>query len=492
VNDPVVGVDGHAVRGRDEDGVAVFRGIPYAAAPTGADRFARPRPPTWTGELDAGRFGPTAPQVRSPGVDLVSIVGSGWVPGDDYLNLNVWTPDTAGRLPVMVFVHGGSFAGGAGSAACYDGTRFAVHGVVLVTINYRVGVPGFLRLPGAPDNRGLLDQIAALRWVHDHIAAFGGDPDNVTVFGESAGGLSVGALLAMAPAGLFRHAICQSGGASQALTAGQADRVTAAVADLVGVPATVDGFAGVSDQAFVDAVGQLAATRLDLAVDGVPDPLMGLAKLGPVIDDDLLTAQPVDMVRRGASAGVDLLVGSNTDEMNLYLVGLGAPAPAGEMLRAAVAALHPDPDAVLDAYRDAGRGADALALLAAIGTDYVFGVPTRRLAEAHAPLAAGTWRYEFAWRSPGIEGRLGACHGLELPFVFDNVGRVDTGMLAIPDDEQTRALAAEVHAAWVAFATHGAPGWQPCTPQRATVRRLDRTSTDERDHPEQAVWQGVR
>src|SRR5262249_38276048 len=159
-------------------------GIPYAAAPTGAQRFGRPTPPTWSGAFDATALGPTAPQPRGS-ADLSAVTGPGWVPGEDYLNLNVWTPGTSGRLPVLVFVDGGSFLGGAGSATGYDGTRFAQHRVVLVTINYRVGVPGFLRLPGAPDNRGLLDQIAALRWVHDNIAAFGGDPDRVTVCGES-------------------------------------------------------------------------------------------------------------------------------------------------------------------------------------------------------------------------------------------------------------------------------------------------------------------
>jgi para-nitrobenzyl esterase len=496
--DPIVHVGPGTARGAVRDGVASFLGLPYAAAPTGALRFGLPRPTFWQGERDARDFGPTAPQPPTDlpgGLDLKGVVGPGWVPGEDYLSANVWTPDpSAAGLPVMVFLHGGAFTGGAARTPGYDGTAFARDGVVLVTLDYRIGAVGFADLAGAPANRGLHDEIAGLRWVREHVEAFGGDPDNVTVFGESAGALSVGTLLAAAPGGLFRRAVSESGGASHALTRAQAGVTTAALAAHLGVPATAEAFAGVPDETLVQAVAQVSRPPLDLRVDGVPDPNMGLSPLGPVIDGDLLHGQPVDAVRAGASAGVDLMVGNNAEEMNLYLVALPVPPVGEDGLRAAVGALHPDPDRVVDAYRAAGRGRDAGELLSAIGTDYMFAVPTARLADAHAPHPGGTWRYEFTWRSPAFEGRLGACHGLELPFVFDGVGRVDYGSLGVADDEANRELAAATHAAWVAFARDGDPGWPRYTAERPTVRRIDRRwrSTERADGPERAVWDGVR
>lgn len=485
------------IRGTETDGIASFLGVPYAAAPVGERRFTRPEPVTWDGEREATAPGPTAPQgpTDTPGMpDISPIVGPGWVPGSEYLTVDVRTPDAAGGgLPVLVFVHGGSFTGGAARAAVYDGTRLAREGAVVVTINYRLGVPGWALIPGVVANRGLHDQIAALQWVHDNAAAFGGDPDRITLFGESAGGLSVADLLVAAPAGLLRRAIVQSGGGSQVLVPQQAAVTTVALADDLGV--TSAGLLDVPDEGLVAAVARLGQRPPDLTVDGLRDPLMGLAPLGPVIDDDLLHRQPVDAVAAGAAAGIDLLVGSNADEMALYSVvlgeALGLPGPDEDALHAAVARLHDDPDAVIAAYRDAGRGTTPAAVHDAIRTDYMFGVPTRRLADAHT---GDTWRYAFAWRSPGWGGRLGACHGLELPFVFDVVGRVDTGAFVTTDTEETRALAARMRTAWVAFARDGDPGWPGYTAPTPTTQRFDVTDAlvDVPDGPEQDVWDGVR
>ncbi|NEB57330.1 carboxylesterase family protein, partial [Streptomyces griseus] len=202
------------VRGAVERGVAVFRGIPYAAEPVGALRFRAPAPPEpWTGVRETVAYGPTAPK-RPYAPPLDRLLPDPAVPGDGCLNLNVWTP-SPGRgttgLPVLVWIHGGSLVHGSSAVPVYDGSAFARDGVVLVSVNYRLGVEGFGVLPDAPANRGLLDQLAALEWVRDNIAAFGGDPDRVTVAGESAGAVSVAALLASPrSAGLLRRAVLQS------------------------------------------------------------------------------------------------------------------------------------------------------------------------------------------------------------------------------------------------------------------------------------------
>ena len=370
---------GGAIRGSIDDGVASFLGVPYAAAPVGPRRFARPEPAVWEGERDATAPGPTAPQLPTdrPGMPALSpVTGPGWIPGSEYLTADVRTPDTADRLPVLVFLHGGAFVGGASRATVYDGSALAREGAVVITVNYRVGVPGFADLPGVLANRGLHDQIAALAWVHANAAAFGGDADRITVFGESAGALSVADLLAAAPPGLVRRAIVQSGGGSHVLAREQAAVTTAALAADLGVaPADL---VDVPDEGLVAAVGRLAANPPDLAVDGLRDPLMGLAPLGPVLDGELLDRQPVDAVAAGAAAEVDLLVGSNADEMALYRMVfdvVGVPAPDEDALLAAVARLHPDPAEVVAAYRSAGRGTTPAEVADAVGTDWMFGVP---------------------------------------------------------------------------------------------------------------------
>ena len=211
--DTVVRTSQGAVRGRTAEGVAIFKGIPYAAPPSGANRFRPPQPAEpWDGVRDALNYGPTVTKPPYfPPFDV--LLPEPAIAGEDCLNLNIWTPDPGkAGLPVMVWIHGGAFSNGTGAIATYDGSRFARDGVVCVTINYRLGVDGFLFLGDGNANLGLLDQVAALSWVQENIAAFGGDPDNVTIFGESAGGMSVGTLLSMPRArGLFRRAIAQSG-----------------------------------------------------------------------------------------------------------------------------------------------------------------------------------------------------------------------------------------------------------------------------------------
>ena len=417
------------VAGRPIAHGTVFHSIPYAAPPVGALRFAAPSPhEPWTAVRDATQPGPTAPQpVRDTfgDLDLSPYFGPGWRRGADYLTADIWAP-AHGPAPVLVFVHGGGFLAGSAGAPLYDGTAFVRDGIMLVAVNYRLGIPGFLHLPDAPDNRGLLDVIAALQWVREHIADFGGDPGNVTLAGQSAGAIIVGGVLASPSArGLFRRAIMQSGSGTAALTPAQAEVVTAALGGV-----TARSLADVPDEQLVEMLPALSA------VDLPGHPLRGVTPFSLVLD-----AQPADAL----AVEADLLIGSNLDEGNLYLNA---------------ARFQPDPDDLVRAY--AGRATPAERHAAILG-DRLFGAGTRRMAAAHG----SAFVYEFTWRSD----TLGASHVMELPFVFDNTGlpalRGLLGSTAPPAD-----LAARTHAVWVRFAATGDPGWPRSAPGRRRVQEL--------------------
>ncbi|NBH05912.1 carboxylesterase family protein, partial [Amycolatopsis sp. SID8362] len=419
--------------------------------------------PGWTGVRDGTRPSPTAPQPRRDfgRLDLTPYFGPGWVRGDEYLTVDVRTPAADdGQRPVMVFVHGGGFVTGTGTAALYDGRAFARDGVVLVTVNYRLGIPGFLALDGAPDNRGLLDVLAALRWVHDGVAAFGGDPGNVTVFGQSAGATLTAALLATPEAkGLFRRAIVQSGSGTGAFTPEQARRVTSATAAALGVEPTADAFAEIPDDRLVAVLPTLS--DVDLRTATATDPLAGLSPFSLV-----LPVQPADGL---ALDDVALLVGTTSEEGNLYLVPQGKFDASTEADVLAAAASRPDPEAAVAELRAARPDASPGELRSALLGDALFGAGTARLIAAHAP--ARTHVYSFAHRSTALDGRLGAAHTVELPFVFDVAEEPwlqgDTGLLG--PGPAPAGLAARVHGAWVGFARHGDPGWAPYTGERPVV-----------------------
>ncbi|MFK0120353.1 carboxylesterase/lipase family protein [Streptomyces sp. NPDC090994] len=473
---PVVTTGQGAVRGlRQEDGTAAFLDIPYAAPPRGAGRFAPPRPhEPWDGVRDATAPGPNAPQSeRGLGaLDMTPYFGTGWSRGEDYLTVNVWTPEAArGGLPVMVFVHGGGFVAGSTRSALYDGSAFARDGVVLVTLNYRLGIAGFLDLPGAPANRGLLDVVGALRWVRENIAGFGGDPDNVTLFGQSAGATIVGGVLATpGAAGLFRRAIVQSGSGLGAFTTEQAARVTSAAAEILGVEPHADAFADLSDDRLVAAVPRLAG--IDLRTAAHHDPLIGLSPFSLVLD-----TQPADAVAAGHGCGVDLLIGTTTEEGRLYLVPVDryASSTAGDVADTA-ARSHPDPARLVATYRETRPGASHGELRSAVMGDALFGAGTRALATAHAAHpGSATFAYEFAWRSHALDGQLGAAHAVELPFVFDrtHLPRLHGPAGLLGPDRPPADLAARVHATWIRFATTGDPGWDPYDTGRRATMRID-------------------
>ncbi|MFF0494060.1 carboxylesterase/lipase family protein [Nocardia sp. NPDC004068] len=468
--EPIVTVTGGRVRGFVRDGVSVFLGIPYAAAPVGPARWQLPQPvPAWDGVRAATEFGGTCAQSPYP-APIHALIGSDGIPGDEYLNVNVWTPDPgAAGLPVLVWIHGGAFSRGSNARPIYDGGTFARDGVVTVAINYRLGASGFAAVPGAPHNRGLHDQIAALRWVRENIAAFGGNPDDVTVFGESAGGMSVATLLAAPPArGLFRRAVVQSGNGSAVCEAGDAERFGGLLAERLGLEAGAAAFGELTPARLIEGQNAIA---LDLMLN--PDPARwgasivanGLGILGffPVVDGELVPDRPVDVVAAQGDSAVPLLIGWNTDEFRFFTFPTGLAAGiTDETLPLLLPRYGLDP-AVADDYRANRPGASAADVFAAIITDAVFRDDATRMAEANPDAHA----YEFAWRS-GVAD-LGACHVLEIPFVFDRLAAAHD--LTGPTPPQ--ALADEVHAAWVAFATHGDPGWPRYTPDTRLVRTFD-------------------
>ncbi|AZM92447.1 carboxylesterase family protein [Streptomyces sp. W1SF4] len=446
---PRAGTGHGVVEGRWEgDGIAVFRGIPYAAAPVGPRRFDAPRPPAaWDGVRDAGAFGPTAPKVPYPPA-FAALLPDPKVPGANCLNLNVWTPYPApgAGLPVMVWLHGGAHTRGSSAVPVYDGSAFARDGIVLVSVNFRLGVLGYGLFPDAPANRGLLDQIAALAWVRDNIAAFGGDPARVTVFGESAGAISVGALLgAPAAEGLFARAALQSG-APEALPRDGVRTMVRRMASLLKVPATARAFAGVGLPALLAA--QAAVLRRS-------SPVLGGAAFGLVTDPDSLPADPLEAA---CASKVPLLLGWTAQEHRLWLAPTGGGRLLDRLGPAAVALgrLRGGKDrAAVRALRAALPGATPADLAGHLVTDRLLRDPLRRL--AGAPRPAPSHLYEFRWPS-GVPG-LGACHALELGFVFDTLGVPESTWLAGPDAPQE--LADEMHGAWVRVAATGDPGWAP-------------------------------
>ncbi|MDQ1727114.1 MAG: para-nitrobenzyl esterase [Frankiaceae bacterium] len=475
----IVATRGGKVEGFERDGVHVFRGIPYAAPPIGPLRWNAPqREEAWSGTRDTSSFSPQSAQTEFA---MTKMMGQKQPPySEDSLYLNVWTPacDDA-RRPVMVWIHGGAFLWGSGDTPWYDGTKFAVHGdVVVVTINYRLGPFGFLHLGDLFDgafagsgNAGILDQIAALEWVRDCIAGFGGDPERVTVFGESAGAASVGTLLGTPSArGLFRGAIPQSGAASWVSTRERATGIAQRVTANLGVsPGDVDALLAVPTDAVLSA---LPAFRED-----------GVAALPfqPVVDGTVLKESPLAAIAAGNAADVHVLTGTNLTEMTLFTIADPEMAAlTDDGIRARLRAAFGETGvAVLDDYRRRRPNETPAALWQEIATDGVFRIPAIRLLEAqssHAPV----WSYLFTFETPAFSGILRSTHALEIPFVFDNLDRGGAELLTGAGPER-QAIADAMHRAWIAFARTGDPGhdgipeWPSYEPERRATMRFDTT-----------------
>ena len=479
-----------SLRGVAQDGLVIFRGIPYARPPVGPLRFAAPQPVDgWTGTRDATAFGAPAMQAASAITAGLNLAAE---PSEDCLTLNVWTPslDDA-RRPVMVFFHGGAFVTGSGSMPMYHGATLARRGdVVIVTINYRLGLFGYLRgvdlcgdaLPST-GNEGLLDQIAALEWVRQEIAAFGGDPDNVTVFGQSAGAASISALLAMPnPRRLFQKAILQSGTAL-VHTPDDAAQVTELILNDLGLKPHRAG-----------RLRELPAAQL-LEVQARATPRARGSFYRPVLDGAIVPSDPYAVFAASNAAGILLLIGTTFEEFKFFrrldpdvdsltdeglLARLASPtinAQAGD--DAAV-----DPAEAVAVYRRerAARGESTTPseLWFAIMADRRFRVPSMRLAELHAAHTPATYAYLFTWKSPGWGGKLGAGHVVEVPFVLGTLDAPDAQDL-VPAGSPIGELPTTMQDAWIVFARTGSQqtsalsDWEPYTAARRATMLLGPT-----------------
>lgn len=499
-----VQVTSGTVRGDEDGGVARFLGVPYAAPPFGPRRMAPPEPvEPWAGVRDATAYGPTAPKGDYP-PQYQPLLREQVIPGDDCLNLNVWTPVSAldagagAGLPVLVWIHGGSFMNGSGSVLEYDGTAFARDGVVCVTINYRLAAEGFLfteaDVAAGTANLGLQDQVAALRWVQDNVAAFGGDPGRVTVAGESAGAMSVTTLLAMPSAtGLFSQAITQSGAAAHTLTPEVALTVARTLAEALGVEPTREAVAGVALETLV-----AAASDLVVEVQTAPDPVkwgglaLSLLPFAPVVDGTVLPRHPLEAFADGAASDVRVLVGSNREESRLFLVAPGAIDHVDEPTLVGGAGAYGLSPEGLQLYREHRPDASPGDVMAAVVTDWFFAVPAVRHAEARAAGGGTTWAYRFDRPDRSENHGFGACHAVEIPFVFDTIGLEQSKPLI--GDTPSQAVADTAHATWVAFVTAGDPGWPAYDEQSRTVGVLTEvmTAVDDPDGDERATWDGIR
>ncbi|MCC2028119.1 carboxylesterase family protein [Microbacterium sp. YMB-B2] len=457
---PVVETASGPVRGfwRDHgtpDASAAFLGIPFAKPPTGTLRFAAPVPPErWTEPLDATEYGATP--LRITGVD--NLIPEPAIPGKSTLNVNVFTPALDGALPVLVWIHGGGYTEGSPASPWYDGARFNRDGVVTVTISYRIGFDGFGHIEGAPANRGVLDWIAALEWVQQNIAAFGGDPSRVTIGGQSAGGGAVLTLLGMPQTQHLFHRAMSFSGALADVPLATAKARGRRLADLGGVSADVDGLRTLTERRIRQLQPQAATPRtgigmvLDLLEDGLP--------WGPMIDGELIRRPAVDSLAEGVGADKPLLIGAADDEFTMVAEREGARIrwlPSWLLLLPFLR-----PWRVRRAYLAANRAQRRKGGAAMIGrfiSDHVFRALVPRVAEARSRRSggdadAGTWAYRFSWVSQALGW---ACHCLDVPFWFDGLDRERVANLA--GEHPPQALADEMHAAAVAFIVGGNPGW---------------------------------
>ncbi|RVW02719.1 carboxylesterase/lipase family protein [Rhodococcus xishaensis] len=474
------------VRGYPDGPVFSWKGIPYAMPPTGKLRFRSPvTPEPWSLVLDAGAFGAMAPQGQDTSVPLDPSLRI----DEDCLTINVWGPRPDGTpRPVMVWVHGGAYCLGSSAQAVYDGRLLAERGdVVVVTFNYRLGALGFLDLSSFStadrtfeSNLGLRDQIAALEWVRDNIAAFGGDPTEVTLFGESSGAGSITTLMTVPKAaGLFHRAIAQSPPATSVYGAERAATVARRFLEILELP--VGRVADLFDM----PAGQLVEA-CDILVNEVPTRVPGTLAVAPVVDRDLVPRYPVTAFQQGYSHRIPLIIGSNKDEASIFKFTGSSLMPvsseAVQQMFAGLAEDNPELSAVrlaeiVAAYPDSTTSRGVLA----ISTDAAFRMPALWVADAHSRHSP-TWMYRFDHATPMLKAaRIGAAHATELPYVFGTFGTLNPDpTFWLGGRRSAIEVAGRVQRRWLAFAQHAVPAaldgskhWAPYTPETRLTLLID-------------------
>jgi para-nitrobenzyl esterase len=455
------------IRGMKIRGVHAFKGVRYGAPTDGAGRFMPPRrPESWSGVRDAVEFGPRAPQLDSQFHGMVppevEVMDPGGPMGEDCLCLNIWTADlgTGHKRPVMVWLHGGGYTTGSGAFTCYDGTELArKHDVVAVTLNHRLGVFGYLYLAEAggekyakASNAGMLDIVAALEWIRDNIAAFGGDPGNVTIFGQSGGGGKVSTLLAMPSAhGLFHRAIVESGAAVTGLPKERATKAAESFMQKLGVQS------GDVEKLQRLPMQQLLQTFGEMSGNGMPG--SGSLPLAPVVDGTSVPSDPFNPTAPAISVNIPLLIGTVETEVTFFPNQILDPIDDASLHAHVKQILRGADDAKVDqlitVYRKGRPKASNTDLYLIIASDATFrqGVlieADRKAAQHGAPV----YQYYFTWRSPVRDGKLRTFHTLEIPFVFDIVDECKS-MTGTGQDRY--ALAEKISGAWTAFAHSGNP-----------------------------------
>lgn len=475
------------VKGEQIGGISVWKGIPYAEAPTGKRRFQPPEPrEKWEGIYDATAFGPVAIQPENGIMGLIDQVDI--EASEDCLNLNIWSSSTDGKSrPVMVWIHGGAFLNGSGSSGIYDGTSFVEAGdVVVVTFNYRLGVLGFLHLAemgretyGLSGNCGLLDQIAALKWVKENIAAFGGDPDRVTVFGESAGAMSIGAMLTMPAAeGLFQQAILQSGAASDVLTSESATKVAIMILEKLNIKR--------------DEYDKIVDVPVEALLEAAKDiPPMAL---GPVVDGISIQQHPEISLKQGVAKDIPILIGTNKDEYVLFTFFDSSwnKLTEEQSARRFKKALGPAWEDLREGFYEEPLSKE---LFEKVMSMQMFTYPAIRLAEAQASYGSPVWMYRFDWESPVFFGGLKACHAMELPFVWNNLAKRGMDLLLGP--APPLSVAEQMQQAWISFAYQGDPNtrtlpkWPPYDLQNRATMHFNKESKlmNDPNRETRLIWQ---
>ncbi|WP_434056630.1 carboxylesterase/lipase family protein [Leifsonia sp. McL0608] len=464
------------VRGHEAQGICTFLGIPFAAPPVGLLRFQAPEPPErWEGTREADVFGPPPPQMPIADSEMPSSGPTRRHNADEWLTVNVWTPDPGARgLPVMVYIYGGGYRAGSSSSPDINGRKLAQSGVVVVTANHRVGMEGYASLGGAPENRALLDQIELLRWVQENISKFGGESHAVTIFGESAGAGAVANLL-VAPAarGLFTRAIAQSCPCIY-LTRELARDIARELVSPLGLLPTAAALCDVSPDALAEA---------GLALDARMGPIYGRAgelatrwgpmagtvtAFSPVVDGDALPLDPLSALQAGVAKDVSLLIGHTRDEWRLFLAMTGL---AGQIV-------DEDAEWALDTFGPQPGGAQAVRatypdatpedLFTIVQSDWLLRMPSLKLAQAQAGGGGKAHLYELTYSAPASNGALGACHYLDVPLVFGNL-EAAPDLFGERPPEESAEMSRLLQASWTAFAAEGDPGWAAFSdPERLT------------------------